>query len=88
MRALAIISLIPLLFTGCVSYTSGGARHHVVLGFGVVTVRTNDPTALVVKSTTVGLGASSFPVGRCTVGFSRTVTTIVETNQNVVIEVK
>lgn len=79
--------LMLLLLPGC-SYYRGGKQHHLVLGFGVVTVDTNSPATIVVKSTTVGLGASLFPVGRCVVGFSDTTAIMAATNQNVVIEIK
>lgn len=88
MRTLLLALLASVLTSGCISYTARGVRHHVILGFGVVTVDTNKPTVTVVKSATVGIGASSFPVRRCTVGFSKDTAAVVDTNQNVVIEIK
>ena len=76
-----------LLLVGCVSFKSGGTRHHVLLGFGLVSVYTNTPTLTVVKSTTVGLGASAFPKSRFTAGFSESLTVMAATNQSVVIEI-
>jgi len=88
MQKLVVVTVLALLLTGCMSFDKGGTRHYICFGVGIVSVNTNNPTATVVKSTTVGIGASSLPMSRCTVGFSESVAVMLQTNQPVVIEVE
>lgn len=72
-----------VLLTGC---TVNGARRYPIIGFGWVTVSTNQPNAVLTRTTTVGLGMTMLPV--ClTVGYGRADTLTIETN-NMSVELK
>ena len=78
-----------LFLTGCVSFNRGGTTHHVILGFGIVSVNsTNRAVADVIKTQVIGLGFNDSGAGaHFDLGYGCTTVVKVVTNQNIVIEV-
>lgn len=78
-----LLLALALLANGC-AVRDGERTHHVILGFGIVTVtHTNENVAKVVHTRALGLTASEDGV---VLGLTSTVTTRINTNQNVLIE--
>lgn len=77
------LALLLVLLTGC---TVNGVRRYPIIGFGWVSVSTNQPNAVLTRTTTVGFGMTMLPV--ClTVGYGRADVLTVETN-NITVEIK
>lgn len=73
---------------GCITYNRDGTSHHVIIGFGVVSVNnTNQTAATVVKTQILGFGYSTDNGPRAAVGYSSSTVVKVATNQNAQIEV-
>lgn len=81
-----VLLLVLVLATGCAVTDKAGTTHHLVIGFGVVSVSHPSSAAQVIKATTVGLGISSSPPG-CQLGYGSSITTYVNSGTNLVIEV-
>lgn len=74
-----------LCLTGC-SISRNGVVHHVIIGFGVVSVPTPTNTAAQVTSAkAIGVYAGS---GNFYVGAGSLLTANVQTNANVILEIK
>jgi hypothetical protein len=81
-----LIILLLTAFSGCAITDKSGTTHHVIVGFGVVSVSQTNTVARVVRTTAIGLSAASGP-GSCFVGYGSGVTVSVCTNANMLIEV-
>ena len=82
MKVLLAAALLSL--TGC-SIDRNGVVHHVIIGFGVVSVPRTNTVAQVTRVKAVGLYAGP---GNVYVGYGNLLTTEIQTNANVIIEVK
>ena len=71
------------------SISKNGTTHHVILGFGIVSVNsTNTAAADVIKTQVIGLGFNDSGAGaHFDLGYGVTTVVRVVTNQNIVIEV-
>lgn len=79
-----LLLFMALLANGCVVKKSG-RTHHFIFGFGIVSVsNTNEHAAKIVHSRALGIAASA---GNFNMGWSSTITTHINTNQNLLIEV-
>lgn len=77
------LSLLAVVFTGCVPLTYHGQTYHLVLGVGVFHVeQTNQVT--VVRSKALGLYAGD---GRASLGMVSIYSACVPTNANVLLEI-
>lgn len=77
-----------LLCAGCMSFNRNGTTHHVIIGFGIVSVNnTNNAAATVIKSQAIGLNLSDGAGTKLGLGYSSTTVVKVHTNENVIIEV-
>lgn len=77
-----------LCCAGCINYDRNGTEHHVIIGFGIVSVsHTNKAVATVVKTQVLGLGVSDTAVSRVGLGYSSVTEVRVNTNENMLIEV-
>ena len=81
MRRLLFVAALTLL-GGCA--TKNG-RCYPILGFGWVTVSTNQPSVTAVRTTLVGVGVSTLPANAA-VGYSHSVLLQATTNANVNLE--
>lgn len=79
---LAIAALLAL--AGC-TIERNGVVHHVIIGFGVVSVNKTNVAAQVVRTHALGVYASG-PV--IAAGYLSQLTTDVQTNSNVIIEIR
>lgn len=79
-----LAAMLMTLTTGCVVHQNGVARH-VVIGFGIVSVPQTNSVAQITRVKAVGVyaGPGSFNVGAVS-----QLTANIETNANVIIEVK
>ena len=84
MKFLPTLILAAATLCGC---TTKNGRVYPILGFGWVTISTNQPHATVVRSTLLGAGITTLPP-QGIVGFSQSTTTLVDTNSNVILEIK
>lgn len=82
------VLLATVLLTGCTVTDKTGTRCTVVLGFGYFSVSTNNPSATVYKSNTIGLGGGAVPGPNAWLGWSKTLITEVPASTNITIEVK
>jgi hypothetical protein len=74
--------------SGCITYNRDGTSHHVIIGFGIVSVNnTNRTAATVVTTKLLGVGYSDDSGPRAAVGYSSSTVIRVATNQNAQIEV-
>lgn len=73
-----------LLLSGC---TINGNKCYPIIGFGWVKVNTNTPNATITKITVVGAGVDTYNQSAI-VGYSRTTKAVVDTNSNVIVEIK
>ncbi len=83
MKASALITAMALL-CGCA--TKNG-RTYPIIGFGWVTVSTNQPSVTSYKSTLIGFGASAQPSFQCLAGYGHSEVIVAETN-SVTLEIK
>lgn len=79
-----LICILFLLLSGC---TINGKKCYPIIGFGWVTVNTNTPNATITKTTIVGAGLDTYNQSAL-VGYSRTTKAVVDTNSNVIVEIK
>ena len=79
-----VILFFALFLTGC---TINGKKCYPIIGLGWVTVNTNTPNATITKITVVGAGLDTYNQS-ATVGYSRIAKVVVETNSNVIVEIK
>ncbi len=84
MKASALIAVAMALLCGCA--TKNG-RTYPIIGFGWVTVSTNQPSVTSYKSTLIGIGASVQPSFQCLAGYGHSEVVVAETN-NVTLEIK
>lgn len=86
---LATATLIVACLSGCAVKGTGGKTHHVVFGFGVVTVDspTNSPV-IVTQSRTLGVTLSDAPGVRFNAGYANSTVTQVRTNTQAIIEIR
>lgn len=82
MRYCLIVAL--MLLAGC-TIEQGGVAKHVVIGFGVVTVPKTNVVAQVTKVTAIGFYGGP---GNFYLGAGSLLTTTVQTNANVILEIK
>lgn len=85
--ATALLVLPMLLLTGC-TIEKEGVVHHVIIGFGVVSVNKTNVAAQVVKTQAVGIYGSDAPGTKFMAGYLAQTVTIVHTNSNVILEIK
>lgn len=64
-----------------------GKKCYPIIGFGWVTVNTNTPNATIIKTIVVGAGVDTYNQSAI-VGYSRTTKAVVDTNSNVIVEIK
>ena len=83
MKLGVLIAAVALL-CGCA--TKEG-RCYPIVGLGWTVVNTNQPGAVRIKTTILGFGMATKPA-HCVVGFGQTDMWIVETNANLLIELK
>jgi len=77
-----------LLLAGC-SINRPGVVHHVIIGFGIVSVPNTNSVAQVTKVRALGAYFGSQPGPQAAIGFvNETTTQIQDTATNMVIEVK
>jgi len=81
---LVILFFALVLLTGC---TINGKKCYPIIGLGWVTVNTNTPNATIIKTTVVGAGVDTYNQSAI-VGYSRTTKAVVDTNSNVIVEIK
>ena len=79
-----VILFFTLFLTGC---TINGSKCYPIIGFGWVKVNTNTPSATIIKTTVVGVGVDTYNQSAI-VGYSRTTKAVVDTNSNVIVEIK
>jgi hypothetical protein len=79
-----VILFFALLLAGC---TINGNKYYPIVGFGWVKVNTNTPNATIIKTTVVGAGVDTYNQSAI-VGYSRTTKAVVDTNSNVIVEIK
>jgi hypothetical protein len=82
-KASALIVATALL-SGCA--TENG-RTYPIIGFGWVTVSTNQPSVTRYKSTLIGVGAAIQPSFQCIAGYGHSEVVVAETN-SVSLEIK
>lgn len=82
MKSLLLAAVLPVL-AGC-AYTKDGVTHHVIIGFGVVTVQSTN-AATVVKAHSLGVYAGPHSLN---LGWSAVTSADIPTNSNVLIEIK
>lgn len=73
-----------ILLTGC---TINSNKCYPIIGFGWVKVNTNTPNVTIIKTTVVGAGVDTYSQSAI-VGYSRTTKAVVDTNSNVIVEIK
>lgn len=83
---MALAALLALA-TGC-TIERNGVVHHVVIGFGVVSVGTADVPAKVMKVNAVGLYTTSGPRFKLGAGLLSETSIEVKTNANILLEVR
>ena len=82
----SLVLVLFLLGSGCVPFRTKGTTHYLVLGVGIVSVSTtNQVVAQVTRANVVGLMASERGVK---IGYGAETSVGIETNANIVIEVK
>jgi len=81
-----LAAVLLFLLVGC-TVERNGTVHHVILGFGVVSVNKTASGATVTRARVLGLYCREAP-GTCAAGYASQTTIEVPTNSNVVIEVK
>ena len=81
---LVILFFALVLLTGC---TINGNKYYPIVGFGWIKVNTNTPNAVITKTTVVGAGVDTYNQSTI-VGYSRTTKAVVDTNSNVIVEIK
>jgi hypothetical protein len=81
-----LLSTLVLAATLCGCATKNG-RCFPIIGFGWVTINTNQPEVTVVKATLLGAGVTTLPPAAI-IGFNRSSTALVTTNGNVLLEIK
>ena len=81
MKLFLVLALTAAL-SGCV--TKAG-RCYPIIGFGWITVSTNQPSATMVKSTLLGAGILTLPPAAM-IGFGQSRTILVTTNSNLILE--
>ena len=86
MNRLALLAL--LLCAGCIPIRTSDSTHQLVIGIGIVsTPRQPVDEPVVVKTQYLGIMAGEQPATRLGIGYGSTISTVVPTNRNVVIEV-
>jgi len=81
---LVILFFALIALTGC---TIDGNRCYPIIGLGWVMVNTNTPNATITKTVVIGVGADTYNQSAI-VGYSRTTKAVVDTNSNVIVEIK
>lgn len=76
-----------LLLAGCTIHR-GGVEHHVIFGFGVVSVNKTNLAAQVTSARAVGVYCSDAPGAKFVAGYLDQTTTSIRTNSNVILEIK
>lgn len=85
MRVFAAAALLCL--AGC-TIERKGVVHHVVIGFGVVSVNKTNLAAQVTSAKAFGVYCSDAPGTKFSAGYLSQTTTAIQTNSNVIVEVK
>ena len=83
---LCVIALL-LGLAGC-KIQRAGVSHHVIIGFGVVSVNRTNTAAQVTRTKALGLHCSDAPGAKFSAGYLAQTTTAIQTNSNVIVEVK
>jgi hypothetical protein len=76
-----------LLLAGC-TIERNGVVHHVIVGFGVVSVNKTNQAAQVTSAKALGVYCSDAPGTKFSAGYLAQTTTAIRTNSNVIVEVK
>lgn len=79
-----LVAAVALLLTGC-TIERKGVVHHVIVGFGVVSVNKTNLDAQVVQARALGVYGSGSVFAA---GYLNQTTTTVKTNSNVIIELR
>ena len=82
-----LLAVLLLLLAGCTT-ENNGVVHHVIVGFGVVSVNKTNQAAQVVRAKAFGIYCSDTPGTKLAVGYVNQTTACIRTNSNVVLEVK
>jgi len=82
-----LITALALLLAGC-TFQKNGVVHHVIIGFGVVSVNKTNLAAQVTSAKAVGVYCSDAPGAKFVAGYLDQTTTSIRTNSNVILEVK
>jgi len=82
------VVLVALCCSGCIRFDRGDTTHQVILGFGIVsTPRQDENKARAIKTQYLGVMGSQAPGAKFGIGYGSSMTVIVPTNANVVVEV-
>jgi hypothetical protein len=79
-----VILFFALILSGCII---NGKKCYPIIGLGWVIVNTNTPNATITKTTVVGAGVDTYNQSAI-VGYSRSTKAVVDTNSNVIVEIK
>lgn len=86
MRWLFATALALLALTGC-SFERNGTVHHVIIGFGIVSVPKTNEVAEIARIRALGVYAGNLPTPTWSAGFlSSTIVTVKQTNA--ILEIK
>ena len=85
-------AVLIIVCTGCIPLRTKDSTHHVVLGIGVVSIPRSssivpEEEPRVVKAQYLGVLVGDQPGARLGIGYGNSISTIVPTNRNVIIEV-
>ena len=87
MRKATAIALAALILTGC-SFERNGVVHHVIIGFGVVSVPVTNAVAQVSRINALGVYGGNLAGPACAVGYLSSTITTIQTNANLILEIK
>lgn len=77
-----------LLCTGCIPIRTRDSTHQLVIGIGIVsTPRQPVDEPVVIKTQYLGVLAGQEPAARFGLGYGSSISTVIPTNRNVVVEV-